>query len=150
VVTGLPKFKVYDEGVCKGCAQGKNINNPFPKRDNKVEGILDLIHSDVCGPIPSTSLSGFVYYASFIDDYSRKTWAYFLKSQDEVLRKFKEFKSLVENIFKRKIKILRSDNEGEYTSKEFGSFCKDVGIKRELATPYNPQWNGVSKERIEQ
>ena len=49
VVTVLPKFKVDHEGVWKGCAQGKNINNHFPKSDNKTEGILELIHSDVCG-----------------------------------------------------------------------------------------------------
>jgi hypothetical protein len=83
-VTGLPDFKVDHEGVCKGCAQGKNIKNPFLKSDSKAEGVLELIHSDVCGPMPSTSLSGYVYYVSFIDDYSRKTWVYFLKSKDEV------------------------------------------------------------------
>jgi transposase InsO family protein len=143
VVIGLPEFKVDHEGVCKGCAQGKNINNPFPKSDHKEKGILELIQSDVCGPMPSTSLSGYAYYVSFIDDYSRKTWVYFLKSKDEVLRKFKEFKALVENISERKIKILRSDSGGEYTSNEFGIFCRDVGIKRELTTPYNPQQNGV-------
>jgi hypothetical protein len=124
-VTGLPEFKVDHEGVCNGCAQGKNIKNPFPKRDNK-EGVLELIHSDVCGPMPSTSISGYVYYVSFIDDYSRKTWVYFLKSKDEVFGKFKEFKALIENLSERKIKILRSDNGGEYTSKEFVNFCKDV------------------------
>jgi hypothetical protein len=74
---------------------------------------LDLIHSDVCVPIPSTSLSGYVYYASFIDEYSLKTWVYFLKSKDELFGKLNEFKSLIENISERKIKILRSDNGGE-------------------------------------
>jgi transposase InsO family protein len=147
VVTGLPELKVDHEGVCKGCAQGKNTKNPFPKSDSKAEGILELVHSDVCGPMPSTSLSGYVYYVSFIDDYSRKTWVYFLKSKDEVLGKFKEFKALVENLSERKIKKLRSDNGGEYTSNEFGSFCRDVGIKRELTTPYNPQQNGVAERK---
>jgi hypothetical protein len=75
-VTGLPELKGDHEGVCNGCAQGKNIKNPFPKRDNKAEGVLELIHSDVCGPMPSSSISGYVYYVSFIDDYSRKTWIY--------------------------------------------------------------------------
>jgi hypothetical protein len=102
---------------------------------SKAEGILELIHSDVCGPMPSISLSGYVYYVSFIDDYSRKTWVYFLKYKDEVLRKFKEFKTLVENLSERKIKILRSDNGGEYTSKEFGIFCKDVSIKGSSPLP---------------
>jgi hypothetical protein len=116
VVTGLPEFKVDHEGFCKGCVQGKNINNPFPKSDCKEEGILELIHSYVCGTMASTSLIGYVYYVSFIDDYSRNTWVYFLKSKDEVFGKFKEFKALIENLFERKIKILRIVNGGEYTS----------------------------------
>jgi hypothetical protein len=111
-VTGLPELKVDHEGVCNGCAQGKNIKNPFPKRDNKEEGVLELIHSDVCGPIPSSSISGYVYYVSFINDYSRKTLVYFLKSKDEVFNKFNEFKALIENLSERKIKILRSYNGG--------------------------------------
>jgi transposase InsO family protein len=64
-----------------------------------------------------------------------------LKSIDEVFNKFKEFKALIENLSERKIKILRLDNGGEYTSKEFVS----VGIKRELTTPYSPQQNGVAE-----
>ena len=64
-----------------------------------------------------------------------------------MFNKFKEFKALIENLFVRKIKILRSDNGGEYTSKEIVKFCKDVGIKRELATPYNPQQNGVAERK---
>jgi hypothetical protein len=146
-VMGLLEIKVDHKGVCNGCAQGKNIKNPFPKRDNKTEGVLELIHSDVCGPVPSSSISGYVYYVSLIDDYSRKTWIYFLKTKDEVFSKFKEFKALIENLYEIKIKILRSDNGGEYTSKEFVNFCKDVGIKRELTTPYNPQQNGVAKRK---
>jgi hypothetical protein len=70
-----------------------------------------------------------------------------LKSKDEVFSKFKEFKALIENLFERKIKILRSDNGGEYTSKEFVNFCKYVGIKRELNTPYNPQQNDVAERK---
>jgi hypothetical protein len=62
--------------------------------------------------MPSSSIRGHVYYVSFIDDYSHKTWIYFLKSKDEVFNKFKEFKALIENLSKRKIKILRSDNGG--------------------------------------
>jgi hypothetical protein len=138
-VIGLLELKVDHEGICNGCAQGKNIKNPFPKRDNKVKGVLELIHSYVCGPMPSASISEYVYYVSFIDDYSRKTRVYLLKSKYEVFSKFKEFKALIENLSERNIKILRSDNGGECTSKEFVNFCRDVGIKRELTTPYNPQ-----------
>jgi transposase InsO family protein len=131
----------------KVCAQGKNIKNHFPKSESKVEGVLELIHSDVSSPIPSTSLSGYVYYVSFIDDYSRNTWVYFLKSKDEVFGKFNKFKALIENLSEIKMKILGSDNGGEYTSKYFGIFCKYVRIKRDLTTPYNPQQNGVAERK---
>ena len=93
----------------------------------------------------TTSLSGYVYYASFIDDYSHKTWIYFLKKKDEVFEMFKEFKALIENLSERKIYILRSGNGGEFTSNEFNDLCKEYGIKRELTIPYNPQQNGVSE-----
>ena len=85
----------------------------------------------------------YVYYVSFIDDFSRKTWIYFLKGKSEVFSKFKEYKALVENQADRKIKTLRSDNGGEFTSEEFKEICRESGIKRELSTPYNPQQNGV-------
>ena len=85
------------------------------------------------------SLYGYVYYVSFIDDFSRETWIYFLKGKNEVFSKFKEFKALVENLFEKKIKIFRSDNGGEFIGGEFKSFCTEDGIKRELTTPYNPQ-----------
>jgi hypothetical protein len=68
VVTNLPELKFDHEGVCRGCAQGKNIKNNFPKSDSKAEGIVELFHSDVCGPMPSTSLREYVYYVCFIDD----------------------------------------------------------------------------------
>ena len=135
VVTGLPDMKIKHEGICKGCAKGKNIKNPFPKSETKTKGTLELIHSYVCGPMSIT----------FIDDYSRKTWIYFLKNKSEVFGKFKEFKALIENHSKKRIKTLRSNNGGEYTSKEFEAFCKEAGIKRELTTPYNPQQNGVAE-----
>ena len=67
----------------------------------------------------------------------------FLKKKGEVFERFKEFKALIENLFERKINILRSDNGGEFTSNEFNDFCKEARIKRELTIPYNPQQNGV-------
>ena len=57
VVTGLLDLKIDHEGTCKGCARGKNIKNPFPKSETNTKGTLELIHSDVCGPMPSISLS---------------------------------------------------------------------------------------------
>jgi transposase InsO family protein len=81
------------------------------------------------------------------DDYSRKTWLYLLKTKDEVFSKFQEFKAKIENLTNKKIKTLRTDNGGEYTSKEFVAFCKSVGVRRELTVPHNPQQNGVAERK---
>ena len=112
VVQGLPKIQTKHDGVCKGCAKGEKTKKTFPSSESKAKGILEIIHSDICGPMSSSSLSGYVYYISFIDDFSRKTWVYFLKNKDEVLSKFKEFKALIENHKEKKIKTFRSDNRG--------------------------------------
>ena len=107
VVTGLPDLKIDHEGTCKGCVGGNNINNTFPKSETNTKGTLELIHYDVCGPMPFISSSGYEFYVTFIDDYSRKTWIYFLKNKSEVFRKFKEFKSLIKNHSEKRIKTLR-------------------------------------------
>ena len=73
-VNGLPEIYTKHEGICKGCAKGKNIKKTFPSSESKAKGILEVIHSYVCGPMSSSSLSGYVYYVSFIDDFSRKKW----------------------------------------------------------------------------
>ena len=61
------------------------------------------MHSDVCVPMSSNTLSWYAYYVSFIDDFFRKTWIYFMKNKDEVFNKFKEFKALIENHTEKKI-----------------------------------------------
>ena len=64
-----------------------------------------------------------------------------------MFERFKEFNAVVENLYEKKIKILRSDNGGEFTSNEFNDYCKEVGIKRELTIPYNPNQNGVAERK---
>jgi hypothetical protein len=116
--------------ICKGCMLGKNIKKAFPRSDNKAQGILDLVHSDVCGPRSSPSLSGFLYYVIFIDDYSRKCWIYFLKSKSDTFDKFKEYKSFIEKKTWKHIRILRIDNRGEFESLQFEDLYKSPRIKR--------------------
>ena len=102
---------------------GKYTKTSFPSSEHRVAGILELVHSDVCGSMSTVSLSGHEYYVTFIDDYSWKTWIYFLTAKGEVFDRFQEFKSLVENQTGKKIKALRSDNGGEYAGHEFEDFC---------------------------
>ena len=82
-----------------------------------------------------------------IDDYTRMTWVYFLKEKSEAVEKFKAFKTYVENETDLKIKCLRSDNGGEFNSKEFNKFCEDHGIKRQYSAPRTPQQNGFVERK---
>jgi hypothetical protein len=147
MVEGIPELICTHKGICKGCAIGKNIKKPFPGSNNRSKEMLNLIHSDVCGLMPVRYLGGFLYYVIFIDDYSRKTWIYLLKTKYKVFIKFQEFKVEIKNLTNKKMKTLRTNNGGEYTSKEFFALCKSAGIRSELTVPHNPQQNGVAERK---
>ena len=91
---------------------------------------LEIIHTDLCGPTRTKIFQGEYYFMLLIDDYTRMTWVTFLKQKSEDFMKFKVFNALLENQASRKIKFLRSDNGGEFTSNEFNEFCEIHGIKR--------------------
>lgn len=86
MVTGMLDFNMNHEGVCQGCAIQKHTRGPFPSSEHKTIDILRLVHSDVSGMFPLTLLGGYSYYAIFMDEYSRKTWIYFLKRKDVVVK----------------------------------------------------------------
>jgi len=87
------------------------------------------VHTNVCGPIKPMSTGQNRYFLTFIDDFSRKTWIYFLKRKSKVLNCFKDFKVIVEKQSGYKIRTMRSDQGGEYTSNDFEAFCTQQGIK---------------------
>ena len=123
---------------CEHCIYGKQNRIQFYSSSHKSSCILDLIHSDVFGPVDVPSIGRSVYYVSFIDDFSRRTWVYFLRTKAKVFSRFKEFKAMVELQTGKKIKCLRTDNGVEFFSNIFVTFCKDCGIEREKTTPYSP------------
>ncbi|KAJ4724838.1 Retrovirus-related Pol polyprotein from transposon TNT 1-94 [Melia azedarach] len=73
-------------------------------------GILELVHSDVCGPMKTKTLGSAFYFVTFIDDHSRKLWVYTLKTKDQVLDVFKQFQALVERQTEKKLKCIKTDN----------------------------------------
>jgi len=104
---------------------------------------LELVHSDVCGPFRTRSPRGEEYFILFIDDFSRMVWIGLMKHKDEAFEKFKSFKALAEKESDHKIKCLRSDRGGDFTSNEFFDFCEEHGIRREFSIARTPQQNGV-------
>ncbi|KAK2979863.1 hypothetical protein RJ640_002776 [Escallonia rubra] len=147
MVKGLPSIDQPDQ-LCKACLVEKQHRHSFPKESiSRAKAPLELIHTDVCGPIDPASLGKNIYFLLFIDDYSRKTWVYFLKQKSEVFSTFKRFKALVEKQSGYQIKAMRSDRGGEFISKEFKAFCEQNGIHRPLTIPYSPQQNGVVERK---
>ena len=95
------------------------------------------------------SLSGAEYFLSFIDDNTRYVWVYFLNRKDQVFEKFLEWKTMVDKSTGKKLKAIRTDNGGEFTSGEFQAHLKAEGVRHELTIPKKPEQNGVA-ERMNQ
>jgi len=143
--SALPDIKYCKLNLCKFCIMGRQRRVAFLTSQHKTKDLLDLIRTDVWGPSPVASNMGARYYVTFIDDFSRKIWVYFLKQKFEVFQKFKKWKTMVENQTGRKVKVLRSDNEGEYTSKELKDYLASKGIKHQLSITGQPEQNRVAE-----
>jgi len=141
----LPRLTKVTLPFYEHCVTSKQHMLKFGTSTTKSKCILDLIHSDVWQALV-ISLGGAGYFVSFIDDFSRKCWVYPIKRKVDMLGIFKTFKARVELESEKKIKCLRTDNGGEYTSDEFDNFCQHEGIKRQFTTAYTPQQNGVVEQ----
>ena len=138
----------FSESFCDICAANKlNRKPPSSKMALRKSSKLELVYSDVRGPMETTSLGGHRYVVSFIDSYSRFARSYFMKHKSEVLEKIRQF-CIDEGVPKTFSSLtLRSDGGGEYDNKAFDEFCFAQGIKREMTAPYSPHQNGVAERR---
>uniref|UniRef100_A0A2N9IA16 Retrovirus-related Pol polyprotein from transposon TNT 1-94 n=1 Tax=Fagus sylvatica TaxID=28930 RepID=A0A2N9IA16_FAGSY len=132
---------------CATCKLGKSKILPFPSEGSRATHSFEIIHSDVWGISPTISHAQYKYFVTFIDDYSKYTWVYFLRHKSEVFPMFKLFLALVQTQFSATVKILRSDSGGEYMSHEFQSFLHSKGIISQRSCPYTPQQNGVAERK---
>ena len=129
MVYRLPQFQPPSK-LCKDCLVGKQHRSSIPKKSNwRAVEILQLVHADICGPINPISNNKKRYLLTFIDDFSRKTWVYFLVEKSEALAVFKSFKIHVEKETNSFLRSLRTDRGGEFTSQEFANFCDVHGIR---------------------
>ena len=135
-----------EKTICKPCIDGKHHRTKFPKGcATRASDVLELIHTDVCGKVGTQSLSGCEYFLTFTDDKSRYTWCYVIKHKSDVFKKFIEWKMMVENVSGKVVKILRSDNGGEYTSHALEEYLKKNGIVHQFTVSKNPEQNGVAE-----
>ncbi|KAL0341549.1 UNVERIFIED_CONTAM: Retrovirus-related Pol polyprotein from transposon RE1 [Sesamum calycinum] len=96
MMTDLPQIQAV-EGACEACLQGNNTRSHSFRNSWRAKAVLELIHTDVCGPM-RTSHEQNRYFILFIDDYSRMTWVYFMREKSEVFKVFKKFKNLEKHL----------------------------------------------------
>ena len=128
MVIGLPKIN-FSKGVCQGCILGKHPEHKFERASHeRTSAPLEFIHSDVAGPFTHMSAIQAKYALTFIDEFSRYCWVYFLKHKSKFFGLFKVFKALVENQSRRRLKILGYENGGNYFNSYLIHYCEYVGI----------------------
>ena len=147
MVSGLPTTTM-PQRVCEFCMAGKQPRNSFQSSlAMRASAVLEVVHSDICGPFEVQSLGGNKYFITFVDEFSRMLWVFLIKYKSEALEMFEKFKTAAERQSGKLLKILRTDGGGEYTSKEFEAFCVKHGISHEVTAPYTPQHNGLAERR---
>ena len=138
MVTGLPMVSCRD-GVCSGCVLRKHHRDSFEKHASwHALAPLEVVHGDLCGPLPVVSFSGYKYLLTFIDDFSKRTLVYSLKLKSEVFNMFLAFKAFVEKQFGHQILKLKFDNRREYVNNKFINFFFENRIQMQHIVPYTP------------
>ena len=144
-VTGV-KLGNVEKFFCEPCQFGKSCRKSF--KESSMSRELkpgECVHTDVCGPIQVKSQGGASYFSTFIDEASNFCHVDFLRHKDEVFEKFKAYDKLVENKFGARLKIVRSDNGGEYKNKRFAAYLVERGIVMENSAPHTPEQNGKAE-----
>ena len=148
IVNGLPNLgKSIHEAVCEGCQYGKAHRLPFKKYSIRSTKTLQLIHADLLTS-NAASYTGLQYMLVIVDDYTRFSWVFFMKEKSDTFSVFKQFKRKIEGELRRRIRCLRTDNGGEFTSNEFADFCERHGIRRQFTCPRTSQQNGVAERKL--
>ncbi|KAJ9561432.1 hypothetical protein OSB04_006592 [Centaurea solstitialis] len=144
-----PEFSSLPSLQCESCQFSKHQRiHLSPRVSNKrASSPFELVHSDVWGPCPITSKLGFKYFVTFVNDYSRTTWLYFMKNRSEVFTHFCSLHAEIKTQFKVSIQTLRSDNAKEYLSQTFQSYMLHNGILHESSCVDTPAQNGVTERK---
>ena len=135
-----------DVEFCEPCIMGKQNRKPFIICEiPRATRLLEVVHSDLCGPMPVSTHMGEKYFVLFTDGFSHQIVPYLLKTKSEVTERFIQYEKMVTSKFLEKITRFRCDNGGEFSSQRFQDVCKTKGISIEYTVPYTPEQNGVSE-----
>ncbi|GJW66203.1 retrovirus-related pol polyprotein from transposon TNT 1-94 [Tanacetum coccineum] len=148
LVDGLPKFKYGKDHLCSACERGKSkkASHP-PKLVPSDYSKLELLHMDLCGPMRVASINGKKYILVIVDDFSRYTWVYFLRSKDETPEIIKKFIAQAQLNYKAKVCKIRTDNGTEFKNATLKAHYEKLGIMQQFSIARTPQQNGVVERR---
>ena len=141
----IPIAKDNSSNPCDYCLFGKQHKVLFQKKSTRKLEKLKLLYFDVCGPMDIDSLGGNKYFFTFIDNASQKTWVYLLHTKSQLFQYFHKSHAMVERETGNPLKQLRTDNGGEYISREFKDYCSKNGIRHKKTVIGTPRDNGVAK-----
>jgi hypothetical protein len=138
-------FKAAKSEPCEPCLKGKQHRLPFPESKTATHTPLELIHTDLCGPLPTKSIGGASYIATFLDDYSGLSVVRLLKHKDEMAGHISTVVKLMEKQLGLDVLKVRCDNGGEYVNEGVKGFFASNGINYQTTIAYTPQQNGKAE-----
>jgi transposase InsO family protein len=146
MVRGLPPIS-HAEQFCDTCVLVNHRREVFPKQSIARTRHWGLLHGDLYGPVKPATPGGRRYFLLLVDDATRYMWVVLLTAKSEASSAIKRIQAAEEKECGRKLRVLRTDNGGEFMAVEFAAYCADEGITRHFSAPYTPQQNGVVERR---
>lgn len=143
--TSAEAFEAAGRTVCESCVQAKQVRQQFPISTSITTKPMQLVHMDVCGPLPEESLGGNRYFATFTDDFSRLSVVVPVSSKAAVPEQVKKTLQLLETQSGQQLRAVRTDRGGEYLSIALREYFSNRGILHQTTAPYTPEQNGVAE-----
>jgi transposase InsO family protein len=151
MVTGINtlarEFEKQSREICEQCVLSKQHKIPHPPTGHQTSSPLEVVHTDLCGPMPEKTSSGARYFLTLYDDFSKVSMTQDLNTKADAAEELQKSLLYLERQSGFKVQAVRSDRGGEFVNKRLGDFFKDTGIEHQLSAAYTPQQNG-SAERL--
>lgn len=145
LLDGVPNKIENDELKCEICITSKMSNLRFKNNRSKANDLLEIVHTDVNGPMSQQGINGEKYFVSFIDDFSKLAVVYCIKNKSDVNSRVVDYINLMQNQTGKKIREVRCDNGGEFINRELIDLGKRNGIYIRPCPPYSHELKGVAE-----
>ncbi|KAJ9539187.1 hypothetical protein OSB04_031920 [Centaurea solstitialis] len=148
LVVGLPDFRYTKVSLCSACEKGKQTRASFKsKQISSISSPLQLLHMDLFGPVNVQSIAGKKYTLVIVDEYSKYTWVFFLRSKSDAPEEIILFVRKMERLNNLTVRSIRSDHGTEFKNSTLETFFDQKGISQNFSSVRTPQQNGVAERR---